>query len=76
MQVDRISVDSGIMGGVPCIRGTRIPVVTLIGMLAAGLDTPAILAEYPELTETDVRAALEFAALVIEDLPPSVPGSP
>lgn len=61
------------MGGVPCIRGTRIPVVTLIGMLAAGMDIPAILDDYPELTEADLRAALEFAVSAIEDLPPLTP---
>jgi uncharacterized protein (DUF433 family) len=61
------------MGGVPCIRGTRIPVVTLIGMLAAGLDIPAILDDYPELTDADLRAALEFAVAAIEDLPPPTP---
>lgn len=60
------------MGGVPCIRGTRIPVVTVIGMLAAGMDIPAILADYPELTEADLRAALEFAVTVIESLPPPI----
>jgi uncharacterized protein (DUF433 family) len=71
VQVDRVSVDNSIMGGVPCIRGTRIPVVTLIGMLAAGMDIPAVLEDFPELTEADLRAALEFAAAAIESMSPS-----
>ncbi len=50
------------MGGVPCIAGTRIPVATIIGLIAAGLSGDEVLTEYPQLDVADVRAALEFAA--------------
>ena len=58
----RIVIDPNIHHGVPCIRGTRVPVSVLIGSLAEG-DAPAdILASYPHLTEEDLQAALRFAA--------------
>ncbi len=46
----RISVDHRIMGGVPCVAGTRIPVATVAGSMASGLTTDKILAEHPQLT--------------------------
>jgi len=50
------------MDGVPCIRGIRIPVATVLRMLAAGLSEQQILEEYPDLETEDVREALRFAA--------------
>lgn len=62
MALDRITVQSGKMGGVPCIRGLRIPVATVVGMVADGLDSDEILRAYPDLEEEDIRQALRYAA--------------
>jgi uncharacterized protein (DUF433 family) len=67
MSEDRIVADHRIMGGVPCIRGTRIPVATVVGLFAEGLGIDDILADYPQLTTQDVRAALEFAAAAVSE---------
>jgi uncharacterized protein (DUF433 family) len=50
------------MGGVPCIRSLRIPVATVVGMVADGMTDEAILAAYPDLEAGDVREALRYAA--------------
>ena len=55
------------MGGVPCVRGTRIPVTTVVGMLAEGQTVPTILRDYPQLAEEDVRAALQYAAAAVAE---------
>ncbi len=62
MPIPRITVDPAQMGGVPCIRGLRIPVATVLGMLAAGMSETEILADYPDLEPDDIRAALQYAA--------------
>jgi uncharacterized protein (DUF433 family) len=67
MSEDRIVADHRIMGGVPCIRGTRIPVATVVGLLAEGHGADEIVADYPQLTAEDVRAALEFAAAAVSE---------
>lgn len=67
MDLGRISVDHRIMGGVPCIAGTRIPVATIVGLVAAGLVTDEIVAEYPQLAPEDVRACLEYAARAVDE---------
>lgn len=67
MDEDRIVADHRIMGGVPCITGTRIPVATIVGLVAEGLTVGQIVAEYPQLTAADVRAALEFAAAAVDE---------
>lgn len=59
--VERIVLDPAIMGGKPCIRGTRVTVGTITGLLASGADTPEILHLYPYLTVEDIRAALAYA---------------
>ena len=59
---DIITVEPGKRGGQPCIRGLRIAVADVLGWLAAGMSHQEILAEYPELTEQDIRAALGYAA--------------
>ncbi len=66
MAFQRIVADHRIMAGVPCIRGTRIPVATLIGLVAEGVTTGEILADYPQLTADDVREALQFAAAAVD----------
>ena len=58
----RITVDPKQMGGVPCIRNLRMPVATILGMLADGLDEEAILKEHPELEREDIRAVLRYVA--------------
>lgn len=52
------------MAGVPCIRGTRIPVATVVGMVAEGMTMTDIVGDFPQLTEADVRDVLQFAARV------------
>jgi uncharacterized protein (DUF433 family) len=54
------------MGGVPCVRGTRIPVAMLVRMVADGTTGDGLLEEYPQLTADDVREALRFAAAHID----------
>lgn len=55
------------MGGVPCIRGLRIPVATVVGMIAEGLEADEILADYPDLEAEDLREALRYAAEAVRD---------
>jgi uncharacterized protein (DUF433 family) len=57
-----ITIQPGKRGGRPCIRDTRIAVADVLGWLAAGLSHAEILADYPELTEDDIRAALAYGA--------------
>ena len=63
----RIVVDPDIHHGEPCICGTCIPVTMIVGSLADGMAFVDILREYPQLTEEDIRAALAYAAEVLED---------
>ncbi len=62
MKFDRITLKPTQMGGVPCIRGLRIPVATVVGMVADGMADEEILRAYPDLEAEDVREALWFAA--------------
>ena len=67
---DRILRDPQIMGGEPVLRGTRVPLRTLLASLAEGATTAEILADFPTLSEEDVRAAIAFAAnSAQEDMP-------
>lgn len=59
---DIITIEPGKRGGRPCIRGMRIAVSDILGWLAAGMSHQEIIADYPELTEQDIRAALAYAA--------------
>jgi len=63
----RITVDPGQMGGVPCLRGLRIPVATVVGMVANGMATNDILAAYPDLEAEDIAEALHFAAAAVRE---------
>lgn len=56
----RITVSPDQMGGVPCVRGLRIPVSTILAAYVDGLDDAAIMAEYPDLTPEDLVAAVEY----------------
>jgi uncharacterized protein (DUF433 family) len=57
-----ITQEPGKRGGRPCIRGMRIAVADILGWLAAGMSHEDIIADFPELTEEDIRAALAYAA--------------
>ena len=62
-----IEVNREICGGKPVIRGTRILVRNILGMVAGGYSIDGILAAYPDLTREDVNEALEYAAQVIDE---------
>ena len=63
----RITIDPAQMGGVPCVRHMRIPVATVLRLLAGGLTEREILAEYPDLETEDIRDCLRFAAASAEE---------
>jgi uncharacterized protein (DUF433 family) len=67
MTFTRISIDPNRMNGLPCIRGTRVTVPTVLGQLAAGRAVDQILADYPYLDREDILAALEFAAVALHE---------
>lgn len=67
MEFHRITADPQQMGGVPCIRGLRIPVATVVGMVAEGMSADEILAAYPDLEREDVSEALRFAAEAVRE---------
>lgn len=62
MRFERITVDSGQMGGVPCLRGLRIPVATIVAMVADRMTEAEILEAYPDLEPEDIREALMYEA--------------
>ena len=62
MPFQRITIDPNRMGGVPCIRDLRIPVATIVDMVADGMETPEIVRAYPDLEANDITEALDFAA--------------
>lgn len=62
MQFTRITINPGQMGGVSCIRELRIPVATVLDMVAEGMEASEILKAYPDLEPEDIREALRFAA--------------
>lgn len=66
-ELDRISHDPAVMGGKPCIRGMRITVGTLLGLLSSGCTRAQILAEYPLLESADLDQALAYAAWRLEE---------
>lgn len=55
------------MGGVPCVRGTRIPVTTVVGMVAEGMQPEEIMAEFSQLAVEDIREALHYAAAAVDE---------
>ena len=67
MTFERITIRADQMGGVPCIRGLRIPVATVVGMVADGMRTEEILAAYPDLEAADVEEALRYAAEAVQE---------
>ena len=67
MTFARITVDPSQMDGVPCIRGLRIPVATVVGMIADGMTEAEILRAYPDLEPEDIREALRYAAETVRE---------
>jgi uncharacterized protein (DUF433 family) len=64
---DRIAVDPQVCSGKPVIRGTRIMVKNILGMIAGGYTVDRVIQAYPELTKDDVSAALEYAAQIVDE---------
>jgi uncharacterized protein (DUF433 family) len=67
MTFERITTDPDVMGGLPSIRGLRIPVATMVAMVADGMSAEEIVAELPDLTREDVREALLYAAEAVRE---------
>jgi len=67
MSFARITVDPNQMGGVPCIRRLRIPVATVVGMVADAMTEEEILRAYPDLESDDIREALRYAAEAVRE---------
>jgi uncharacterized protein (DUF433 family) len=66
--LNRITFDADVMGGKPCIRGLRVTVGTIVGMVAAGHSKEEILEMYPYLEADDIRQALAYAAWRVEEI--------
>lgn len=67
MKFSRITVDTKKMGGLPCIRALRIPVSTVVGMVAEGMSEGEILKAYPDLEREDIAEALRYAAAAVHE---------
>jgi len=67
VRFSRIIVDAERMGGVPCIRGLRLPVATVVAMIADGMSEAEILRDLPDLTHDDIREALLYAAEAVRE---------
>lgn len=67
MTFTRITVRPDQMGGVPCVRGLRIPVATVVGMVADGMSESEIVSAYPDLEAEDIRAAMHYAAEAVRE---------
>ncbi|GGG96319.1 MULTISPECIES: DUF433 domain-containing protein [Parapedobacter] len=67
-QLKRITLDPNVMGGKPCIKGVRVTVGTIIGLLASGYSNAEILKMYPYLVEEDLKEALAYAAWRSEEI--------
>jgi uncharacterized protein (DUF433 family) len=67
MEFRRITVDPRQMGGVPCLRRLRIPVATVVSMVADGMSDEEILQAYPDLEREDIREALQYAAAAVRE---------
>lgn len=76
MAFERITVDPDRMGGLPCIRGLRVPVATVVAMVADGMSVDDILADLPYLEAEDVAEALRYASAAVREreLPLRRPG--
>ncbi len=63
----RITIRQDQMGGVPCIRNLRIPVATIVGLVATGRTFDSILSDYPDLEKEDISEALHFAEAAVRE---------
>lgn len=72
-ELDRITLDPAVMGGKPCIRGLRVTVGTIVGLLASGRSHDEILKAYPYLEAEDITQALAYAAWRVEEREVSLP---
>ncbi len=66
-RLSRVTTDPARMGGLPCIRELRFPVATVVAMVADGMSEDEILAEHPDLERDDIRDALRYAALAVQE---------
>jgi uncharacterized protein (DUF433 family) len=75
MKFERITIDPRQMNGVACVRSLRIPVATVVGMVADGMTEPEIIAAYPDLEREDIHEAIQYAAEILREreLPLVVP---
>ena len=67
MRFDRITIEPGKMGGAPCIRGLRIPVSVVVGLVGERIPEEEILADYPDLEPEDIRQAILYAAEAVRE---------
>ncbi len=75
MHIERITWNQAVMGGKPCIRGMRVTVGMILGLLASRVSREQILSEYPYLEAADIDAALEFAAWRVEEREEEIVGA-
>jgi uncharacterized protein (DUF433 family) len=74
-KLDRITRNPEIMGGKPCLRGMRVTVGAIVGLVASGHSTAEILAAYPYQEEEDIRQALAYAAWRVEEIEIPIPAA-
>ena len=67
MAFERITVDAAVMGGMPCVRGLRIPVASVVAMIADGMTVESIVDELPDLVAEDVAESLRYAAQALRE---------
>ncbi|MFN0103203.1 MAG: DUF433 domain-containing protein [Bryobacteraceae bacterium] len=75
MDLDRITRRPEVMGGKPCLRGMRVTVGAVVGLIASGHASAEILAAYPYLEEEDLRQALAYAAWRVEEIEVPLPAA-
>ncbi len=73
--LDRITRSPDVMGGKPCLRGMRVTVGMIVGLIASGHSTAEILTAYPYLDEEDIRQALAYAAWRVEEIELPLPAA-
>jgi uncharacterized protein (DUF433 family) len=73
--LDRITRNAAIMGGKPCVRGLRVTVGMIVGLVASGHSFSEIMAAYPYLEEEDIRQALAYAACRVEEIEVPLPAA-
>ena len=75
MELDRITRDPSVMAGKPCVRGMRVTVGTVVGLVASGHTNDEILTAYPYLEAEDIRQALAYAAWRVEEIEIPLPAA-